>query len=311
MATPSASRGLRVLGLALGPWLCSLCVKTCASGQSRGWGTQTWLRTEGGEELAQATSVRGWGWGRLGGRRHLERWLHESACQAWFQDSRQLAIRLSLESRVESRKRSLELPEGCQEGSSRCECGWASVQVGPGSLASPLWSPSWPQAGLTWVSTILCRTPPFHLSPSPGEKVRKNQNKATTVPVPPASAALPKYPKTLPPSLPLKLWPVWQVGRESYFTDGETEDQTGERPRPWHPQVRESGPEHRALPPPPELGTGRKLGIAQGPGWAGGVTVLGSARKSLELGLQHRGGDVSHFPCDPRLQTKAGRELFL
>lgn len=153
--------------------------------------------------------------------------------------------------------------------------------------------------------------PPFHLSPTPGEKVRKNQNKATTVPVPPASAALPKYPKTLPPSLPLKLWPVWQVGRESYFTDGETEDQTGERPRPWHPQVRESGPEHRALPPPPELGTGRKLGIAQRPGWAGGVTALGSARKSLELGLQHRGGDVSHFPCDPRLQTKAGRELFL
>ena len=160
-------------GPCTGPQLCSLCVKTCAFGQSRGWDTQTWLRTEGGEELAQATSVRGWGWGKLGGRRHLERWLHESACQAWFQDSRQLAIRLSLESRVESRKRILELSEGCQEGSSRCECVWASVQVSPGSLASPPCSPSWPQAGLTRVSTILCRPPslpPVSHSWGEGEK---------------------------------------------------------------------------------------------------------------------------------------------
>lgn len=49
--------------MALGPWRCSLCMSTCAFGLSRGWGTQTWLRIGGGDELAQATTVRGWGMG--------------------------------------------------------------------------------------------------------------------------------------------------------------------------------------------------------------------------------------------------------
>lgn len=74
-------------------------------------------------------------------------------------------------------------------------------------------------------------------------------------------------------------------------------------------QVGGSRPECRAPASRPHLGVGARVGIAQRAGRAYGA-ALGLARKGPELGLHHSGRDVSHFPCDPELQTKAGRELF-
>lgn len=45
-------------GVAPDSLLCSLCVKSGAFGQSRGWDAQTWLRTGAGDAGVQTTSVR-------------------------------------------------------------------------------------------------------------------------------------------------------------------------------------------------------------------------------------------------------------
>lgn len=72
----------------------------------------------------------------------------------------------------------------------------------------------------------------------------------------------------------------------------------------------EQGPEFRVSASTAPCWGVKKTGYCP-EGWLSwGAAALGSARKGPELGLQHRGGDVSHFPCDPGLQTKAGRELF-
>lgn len=96
----------------------------------------------------------------------------------------------------------------------------------------------------------------------------------------------------------------------TYFIPGEAEDQRRQGPWSRCQRVGDAGPEHRAPASRPHLGVGRKVGIAQRAGRAEGA-ALGSARKGPELGLHRRGRDVSHPPCDPGLQTKAGRELFL
>lgn len=44
----------------------------------------------------------------------------------------------------------------------------------------------------------------------------------------------------------------------------------------------------------PDLAAGRQLGIVQRADRARGDSALGYARKDSELGLQGRGGDVSH-----------------
>lgn len=212
-------------------------------------------------------------------------------------------MRLSLGSRGEGARRGV-----C----GRCERDWHLYKSAL-SHRPLLHSPSWLQAGLTRVSTTLCRVLPLPLVPlptHPGNKVRMNQNKATTVLVPPTSAALPKHSKTLPTPTAFETPAILESGwrKKLFYRWGKLRIR---KAMPWHQQVGESGPEHRASAPITQPWDGKRTGhCPEGwPGW--GVTALGSARKGLELGLPHRGGDVSHFPCGPGLQTKAGRELFL
>lgn len=84
--------------------------------------------------------------------------------------------------------------------------------IGASCLASPAWPPwslSLLQVGLTLLFTLLSSTaPPVLPAPPSSENKRKNQNKATTILSPPASATLSKCPKTAPLPPPHALEPL-------------------------------------------------------------------------------------------------------
>lgn len=140
--------------------------------------------------------------------------------------------------------------------------------------------------------------------------MRKNQNKATrllTAPAPPAlSHCLRIVPLPLNPGLSED-----QTGSlRFYFTHGETEDQRGEGP--WSRSSKSEGRDLSSglLPPGLTSGWGEEWALPRG--LAGPrVQLWGQpGKEGPELGLHYSGRDVSHFPRDPELQTKAGRELF-
>lgn len=140
--------------------------------------------------------------------------------------------------------------------------------------------------------------------------MRKNQNKATpplTAPAPPAHFPMPQdSPVAFEP------WPLRRVDRvtEIHFTGGETEDQRGAGP--WSRSSKSEGGDLSAGLLPPGLTSGSWGEWALPRGLAGPREQLwGRPGKARSWGCTTAaGGDVSHFPCDPEPQTKAGRELF-